>query len=378
MEPRNFPGARILILAPTGRDAGLLQSTLTRAGISVLVCEHFDALLMARNQGAAAAVVAEESLSSTALDKIACWLASQPHWSDLPLVVLTSGGKPSLRTIHKAHELERLGNVTLLERPVRPDTVLSAARAALRARNHQYQMRQHQMRQHQEKLTQVNRDLEQFAYSASHDLQEPLRTVSIYSELLSQQYSHVLDEEGQMLLGYVNTGATRMAMLVRDLLAYTQAAATAEEVSELQDAGEQLHATLESLAELIRSTESRITSDPLPAVRMKGVHLQQLFQNLIENAIKYRADEPPRIHISARRELNCWQFSVRDNGIGIEPQFHEHIFGIFKRLHTNAKFPGTGIGLAVCQRIVERYGGRIWVESERGKGSDFLFTVPAD
>jgi light-regulated signal transduction histidine kinase (bacteriophytochrome) len=243
----------------------------------------------------------------------------------------------------------------------------------LRARERQYQMRVHQ-----EKLTRVNKDLEQFAYSASHDLQEPLRAVSIYSELLSEQYSDVLDDQGHMLLGYLNSGATRMAMLVRDLLAYTQAAASSDEVCDLQDAGERLQIILDNLAELIRTTGSCITCGSLPAVRMKSVHLQQLLQNLIENAIKYRGNEPPVIKISADRENTHWRFSIADNGIGIEPQFHEHIFGIFKRLHSNAQFPGTGIGLAICQRIVERYGGRIWVESERGKGSTFLFTVPAE
>ena len=364
---------RIVVLAPTGRDASLVARTLAGAGMSAVVCPDVDELLFQLREGAAAGLIAQEALSREGLEKITAWLSTQPPWSDMPLVVLTSGGRQNVTTNSQARALEVLGNVTLLERPVRPDTILSSMRAALRARYRQYEMRRHQ-----EKLTRANRDLEQFAHSASHDLQEPLRTVAIYSELLAERSREVLDDQSQLFLGFLKSGALHMEMLVRDLLTYTQTADAEEEPAEPIDASSQLEIALANLAEAIAGSDASITYDPLPAVRVKGLHLEVMFQNLIGNAIKYRGEDTPRIHVSATREDGLWRFSVADNGMGVEPQFQRQIFGIFKRLHTRDKFPGTGIGLAICQRIAERYGGRIWVESELGKGSTFLFTVPAD
>ncbi len=366
------PESRILVLAPTGRDAHLLAATLDGAGMSPAVCGGLDELVSSLNEGAAAGLIAQEALSTDGLGQIVKWLETQPPWSDMPFVVLTSGGRPSRMTTAQARQLEVLGNVTLIERPVRPDTVLSAIRAALRARHRQYEMRRHQ-----EELTHANRDLEQFAHSASHDLQEPLRTVAVYSELLAERCKGLLDEQAQMYLKFMNTGARRMEMLVRDLLAFTQAAGVKGEVTEPVDAGQELGNALANLAESIRSSHSGITCDPLPWVRMKAPHVQELFQNLVGNAIKYRREDPPRIHVSAVKDDGFWRFAVADNGLGIEKEFHRQIFGVFKRLHTQEQFPGTGIGLAICQRIAETYGGRIWVESEPGKGSTFYFTVPA-
>lgn len=373
MESPSDSEIRILVLAPTGRDANLIARTLAGAGMSPVVCPDIDRLLFQLKVGAGAGLIAQEALSRESLEKITAWLSTQPPWSDLPLVVLTSGGRPNVTTNSQARAFEVLGNVTLLERPVRPDTILSSLRAALRAR-----CRQYEMRRHQEKLTRANRDLEQFAHSASHDLQEPLRTVAIYSELLAERSREVLDEQSQVFLGFLKSGALRMEMLVRDLLTYTQTAGAEEEPAEPIDASSQLEKAVESLAEAIADSDASITHDPLPAVCVKAPHLEVLFQNLIGNAIKYRGEDTPRIHVSAAREDGFWRFSVADNGMGVEPQFHRQIFGIFKRLHTHDKFPGTGIGLAICQRIAERYGGRIWVESELAKGSTFFFTVPVD
>jgi signal transduction histidine kinase len=371
MEGQNDPETRILVLAPTGRDARLISDTLSGAQMVPRTCRDVGELLALLKEGAGAVLIAQEALSRGSLTDVVNLLSSQPPWSDMPFVALTQSGRPSRLNINQARDLESLGNVTLLERPVRPDTILSSMRAALRARHRQYALRHHQ-----EQLTRANRDLEQFAFTASHDLREPLRTVSIYSELLAERSGRSLDEESRVFLGYLKSGATRMEMLVRDLLTYTQTAGVEEEVPEPVKASEQLEAALTNLAEAIRCSDSTITYDPLPEVSMKPLHLQELFQNLIGNAIKYRREEPPRIHVSARKQDGFWQFSIADNGIGIEPRFHQQIFGIFKRLHTSEDFPGTGIGLAICQRIAERYGGKIWVESELGKGSTFFFTVP--
>ncbi len=362
---------RILILAPTGRDARLIAATLSGAKMSPAICPDLEDFLAQLQDGAAAGLIAQEGLSRHGLERITSWLATQPPWSDMPFIVLTSGGRPSRVTMDQALELEALGNVTLIERPVRPDTILSSLRAALRGRKRQYEMRRHQ-----ERLTRANRDLEQFAHSASHDLQEPLRAVAIYSELLAARSAKSLDDQAMVFLGYLQSGARRMEMLVRDLLTYTRTAGVEENVTEDVDAAEQLEIALANLVHAVENTDARITHDPLPLVRMKAPHLQELFQNLIGNAIKYRRELPPRVHVAAQRDGGYWRFAVSDNGLGIEKQFHEQIFGIFKRLHTTDRFPGTGIGLAICQRIAERYGGRIWVESELGKGSTFYITVP--
>jgi light-regulated signal transduction histidine kinase (bacteriophytochrome) len=208
-------------------------------------------------------------------------------------------------------------------------------------------------------------------------LQEPLRSIKIYGELLTTRYAHRLDGQALEFLGYLHTGATRMELLVRDLLAYTQVGRL-DPPAEDVDANEVLTATIDALSGAIIQSDATVTGDSMPAVRVHATHLKQLFQNLIGNAIKYRSKErAPVVHVSAERQSGFCRFSVRDNGIGIAPEYKEHIFGLFKRLHSGDEYSGTGIGLAICQRIVERYHGRIWVESELGNGSEFIFVLPA-
>jgi hypothetical protein len=225
-------------------------------------------------------------------------------------------------------------------------------------------------------LGRANADLEQFAYSASHDLQEPLRMVAIYSELLREKFGGQLGSTGDEYIGYTVMGAMRMRDLLRDLRTYMQVSTTGEDPTDDIDAGEILKKTLLNLEIAIKDSGASISNTPLPRVRMYEFQLEQVFQNLIGNAIHYRSELPPRIHIAAGRQGEEWLFSVQDNGIGIEPQYQEQIFGIFKRLHSAVEYPGTGMGLAICQRAVGRAGGRIWLESEPGIGSTFYFTIP--
>jgi len=234
----------------------------------------------------------------------------------------------------------------------------------------------HEQKEKEEALRRANDDLQQFAYSASHDLREPIRNVTVYSEMIATRYRDVIDAEGQMFLGFLVEGGRRLAMLVNGLLAYTSAG-TAELPQAQADSNAVLKHSLRSLAEAIRESGGEVTYDPLPEVYMGEAHLQQVLQNLISNALKYRDQNPPRIHISAFRQSSDWCFSVKDNGIGIDPQYKEKIFGLFKRLQHDRNYDGTGIGLAICKRVLERYGGRIWVESEVGKGSTFFFTIPS-
>jgi len=225
-------------------------------------------------------------------------------------------------------------------------------------------------------LRSANEDLNQFAYSASHDLQEPLRILTIYSQLLDRDYRERLDGRAREYLGFVIDGAKRMELLLRDLLAYIQAVGSPAAEMVPVDVGAVLETVEANLNKSITESGAEIIHSGLPSLRMDETHLVQLFQNLIGNAIKYRSKAAPRIQISAQRNGTEWLFRVRDNGIGIPAEYQSQVFGIFKRLHTKEQYPGTGIGLAICQKLVERYGGRIWVESGQNEGSTFCFTVP--
>jgi PAS domain S-box-containing protein len=227
-----------------------------------------------------------------------------------------------------------------------------------------------------ENLKRVNEDLNQFAYSASHDLREPLRMVSIYTQFLARKLEGRLDAETEGFMEHVIRGAERLEALLRDLLAYTQAAEVSSVPFDATDANEALERALSNLAATVEECGARISVSRLPSVKVAPVHLTQLLQNLLGNALKYRSEAVPEIRVGAERQDGTWRFFVADNGIGIEEQYKEHIFGIFKRLHNNDEYSGTGIGLAICQRIVTRAGGRIWVESVPGRGSTFYFTLP--
>ena len=226
-------------------------------------------------------------------------------------------------------------------------------------------------------LCRANADLEQFAYSASHDLREPLRMIGIYSEMMKRYCGGNLDERANGYLRYIVEGAQRMEQLVTDLLEYTKAA-KADSESPLVDASAAFQSILSQLSPLIEANHATVTFDALPEIRMHGVHAEQIFQNLVSNALKYRREEPPVVHVSAVKAPGEWIFSLQDNGIGIDQRYAEQIFGLFRRLHTSDKYPGTGVGLAICRNIVERYGGRIWVTSSPGEGSTFFFSIPRD
>ncbi|HWF09763.1 MAG TPA: ATP-binding protein [Bryobacteraceae bacterium] len=233
------------------------------------------------------------------------------------------------------------------------------------------------LEQRAQELARSNADLEQFAYSASHDLQEPIRNVAISAQLLMREHSTGLDAEGQDLLNTVVASAHHMESLIRDLLEYTHVAREVEETAEeASDANRVIARVLATLQLTIQREGAEIVLGQLPSVRLPAFRLEQLFQNLLSNALKYRSAAAPRVAISATIEDGFCRFVVEDNGIGIDPKYADRIFGIFKRLHSKNQYPGTGIGLAICKRIVEHSGGRIWVESEAGKGSRFVFTVP--
>jgi PAS domain S-box-containing protein len=226
------------------------------------------------------------------------------------------------------------------------------------------------------RLTQANNDLEQFAYSASHDLREPLRMVATYVDMLRRHVRDTLDASGVQYLGYILAGAERMEVLLTGLRTYMQAATFTAEGSDEADSNQCLQRATVSLQAIIDDTHARIIHDGLPTVQLPTIQLEQVFQNLLANALRYRNAASPHIHIAAEQAGDVWKFSVRDNGIGIHPRYQEEIFELFKRLHSSAQYPGSGLGLAICKRIIERAGGRMWVESEPGHGATFFFTVP--
>jgi signal transduction histidine kinase len=223
-------------------------------------------------------------------------------------------------------------------------------------------------------LERSNRDLQQFAYAASHDLQEPLRMVSSYCQLLADRYQNQLDEKAHKYIHYAVDGAIRMQALINDLLSYSRVTTRGSDLQAV-DSHTALGSALANLHNAIQESGALVTSAELPLVWADPTQLAQVFQNLIGNSIKYRGSDLPRIHISAQKMDKDWRFGVTDNGIGIDLQYKDKIFTIFQRLHTRDEYPGTGIGLALCKRIMERHGGVIWFESELGKGSTFYFTM---
>jgi PAS domain S-box-containing protein len=223
-------------------------------------------------------------------------------------------------------------------------------------------------------LERSNKDLEQFAYVASHDLQEPLRMVASYTQLLAQHYEGRLDEKAKKFMDYAVDGAVRMQRLINDLLTYSRITTQGMPL-ETTDTHALLGEAIRNLAALIEEKRAIITNDDLPTVMADPSQLMQVFQNLLANAIRFQGETVPHIHVSALDKGREWIFAVRDNGIGIERQYADRVFVIFQRLHTRQEYPGTGIGLAVCKRIVERHGGRIWFASEPGQGSTFFFTI---
>jgi hypothetical protein len=224
-------------------------------------------------------------------------------------------------------------------------------------------------------LKRTREDLEQLAYVVSHDLQEPLRMVSSYLQLLERRYKDKLDSDAEDFINFAVDGAQRMHKLISDLVSYSRVTTRAN-AFEPTDFNEVLERAMASANESVRASGAIITRDPLPTLIADASQVEQLFRHLIDNALKFQNGHRPRVHIGAEERDGEWVFFVEDNGIGIDPQLTDQVFAVFQRLNGREEYPGTGIGLAICRRIVERRGGRIWVKSEPGKGSRFYFTMP--
>jgi PAS domain S-box-containing protein len=496
---------RVLVLAPIGRDADLTAGALAKAGLETHSCPKVEDLCECIEEGAAVVIVGEEALTESAIECIAQVLRQQAPWSDLPFIILTSGGKSTELTLSHARLLERLGHVTLLERPLRIVTLVTAVRAGIRSRVRQYELRDRidalrrteqrfrsvfehaavgivvftperrfvdvneallditgytrdelltmtdmdlthpedrsevesrhaqllrgvesdiavekryvrktgeaiwvristsavrddhgrvlsiislveeitYRRQAEEalaaqaaELARSNADLQQFAWVTSHDLREPIRNLIAFSQLLSHRYKDTVDAEGVRYLDFIQASARRMESLVRDLLSYSRVVNTEERGFSRVIMFTALDWAMSNLQVSMDDADAVVTRGDLPDVCGDEVQVVQLLQNLLSNALKYKREAPPRIHVSGVRRDQMVEITVRDNGIGIDARYHERVFGLFKRLH-GAEIQGTGLGLAICRRIVERHGGSIRVESKPGEGSAFIFTLPA-
>ncbi|NET54859.1 MAG: response regulator [Symploca sp. SIO2E6] len=270
------------------------------------------------------------------------------------------------------------GGVDYITKPFQMEEVLVRVENQLTIVRLQKQLQQQNLRLQKlnEELVQSNRELEQFAFIVSHDLQEPLRAVSSFTQLLVESYPDSLNAEVKECIAFILDGTARMGQLIKDLLVYSRLGTAAREFQPT-DCNIVLEDVLVDLHIMVAETDAKLTHDSLPTVMGDSVQLAQLFQNLIINAIKFhRPEVPPRIKISVESKDGEWLFGVHDNGIGIKKQNFERIFKMFKRLHTIDNYPGTGIGLAICKKIVERHEGEIWVESELGVGTTFYFAIP--
>ncbi len=349
---------------------------LGQAGISAGICQTVEDVCAQLQEDTGAVLISDEPLNPANISALAAVLSAQPPWSDLPVIVTTSGGEATVDSRRRLNILGPLGNFSLLERPLRTVTLVSAVQAALRARRRQYQLREHVAERERlvQELKRSNEELTQFAHVVSHDLQAPVRMVMSFSELLAQRYRGQLDKTADEFIGTIQDGASSMETLIRTLLAYAtagQAPLTRKRV----DLGSVVDAVVTTLQPTIEELQAEISYGELPIVHGDQVLLQQLLQNLIGNALKYAGELAPRVNISAHHARREWVVSVNDNGPGIAPEYHDKIFLPLKRLHGD-EISGTAMGLAVCRKIAERHGGRIWVESRPGMGCTFHFTLP--
>lgn len=292
-------------------------------------------------------------------------IKTDPDLKDIYVMTLSSYKTSSTE---QAAGLEQ-GADGYIARPIGNRELLARVEALLRLKRTEERLAQQSL-----ELERSNTELAQFAHVVSHDLQEPLRMVTSYLNLLEHRYQAQLDSDAQEFIAYAIDGAERMRNLINDLLQYSRLNTRAKPFERI-DSNTVLKQVLDNLKVVIEDNQAVITHDPLPTVMSDEVQLRQLFQNLISNALKFRADAAPQIHISAQAQAGEWLFSISDNGIGLDTKQAGRIFEIFQRLHNREEYSGTGMGLAICKKIVERHGGRIWVESQPGRGATFYFTL---
>jgi signal transduction histidine kinase len=383
---------RVLVFAPTGRDAELTCDFLARAGIDAFACRNVFDVVHEVEHGCAAILLAEEALGTTSIQALTEVLMKQPSWSDIPICIVASGGHGDQDTSRRLALFSSAGNVTVLERPFRPETLINTLQAALRSRRRQYQVRdlvkalgeseyryrdlaaslETQVAIRTAALAESNKELEAFTYTIAHDLRAPLRAQQSFAEALLEDYGDVLGDTGRDYARRINESADRLNHLVQDLLAFSRLS-RAEINIEIIDLRQLVLGICKDMDFQIKEAKADIHVEDFSfAVCANNATLGTAVTNLISNAIKFcQPGVPPEIRIAAEDRGNWVRLNICDNGIGIAPEHHGQVFGIFNRLHKAGDYPGTGVGLAIVQRGVERMGGRVGVESAEGKGSRF-------
>lgn len=366
LEPKN-----ILIVDDKLENLQVLESTLTQQGYEVRKAINGSMALMGAIAEPPDLVLLDIRMPDMDGYEVCQQLKANPKTESIPVVFLSA-----LDDVVDKVKAFAVGGVDFITKPFETEEILVRVQNQLQIRHLQQQLQtqNQQLKSLNQELMRSNQELEQFAYIASHDLREPLRMVTSFSQLLFQKYSDKLDADGEEIINFVIDGAARMESLIQDLLAYSRLGSQAK-IFRSVNCEKVLKQTLSNLQLEIQETNAQIIANPLPTVMGDETQLVQLFQNLIANGIKYQ-QELPVIEIDALAQTEQWLFSIKDNGIGIDPQYKERIFQIFQRLHGRQEYPGTGIGLAICYKIVERHGGKIWVESSLGKGATFYFTLP--
>ncbi|NER49795.1 MAG: response regulator [Symploca sp. SIO1A3] len=372
-EPVNLPKQNILIIDDTPENLHFLSNGLTRKGYQVKCAISGSIALLRVFAELPDLILLDIKMPEMNGYEVCEYLKANEKTREIPVIFLSA-----LHEVSDKVKAFASGGVDYITKPFQFEEVLARVENQLTIARLQKQLQQQNLRLQElnEELEKSNQELEEFTYIVSHDLQEPLRAVSSFTQLLVENHQSYLNSEANEYIAFILDGTTRMSQLIKDLLAYSRVGKQAREF-ELTDCNMVLTDVLADLQIMIAETSAKITYDSLPIVMGDSVQLAQLFQNLISNAIKFHRPEiAPLIKISVTLKNDEWLFCVHDNGIGIKTRHFERIFQIFKRLHTFGNYPGTGIGLAICKKIVEHHEGRIWVESERGVGTTFYFTIP--
>jgi len=362
----------VLLVEDSASDVELTLNELRRGGfeVSVDVVQTAEDFASCLRSGSYDVVLTDYNLPQwTGIEALELL---RQEGQDIPLI-LVSGALPDVTAVNCIKE--GAGDYILKDRLARLPAAVRSALQKKKLRDDR-EHAQRDLAQKAEELARSNRELEQFAYVASHDLQEPLRMVAAYTQLLGEKYHGKLDEQADKYIGYAVDGAKRMQTLIQDLLAFSRVGRQKDAFS-LTDTNAVVEQAVSNLTAAIGESGAIVKYDGLPVVVANASLLAQLFQNLIGNAIKFHGGTAPEIRVTAQKQAAEWVFAVTDNGIGIAPEYLDDIFVIFKRLHTRNEYPGNGIGLAICRKIVEQHGGRIWVTSQEGQGSTFKFSLPA-
>ena len=390
VSPIRDPDGRIVGASSIGRDisrakaaqrAALHLAAIVESSDDAVIGKNLDGIITSWNKGA------ERIYGFPARDMLGrsiSRLALSDHQDEIPLIVerLKAGERIEHYETRRLRKDDTIVDISLTVSPIKDEQgrivgASAVGRDITLARRAEQALREahERLRERTEELAQSYTELERFAYVASHDLQEPARTVATFCELLQRRCKEQLDDRALEWTGFAMDGARRMQRLIADLLEYSRVQ-TRTRSFEPTECAAAVDEALENLRASIQETRARVTQDALPNVSADASQLVQVFQNLIGNALKFHGDRRPRVHISAERRDREWVFSVRDNGVGIEPQHRDQIFEVFRRLQPQGKYPGTGIGLAICKRVVERHRGKLWVESTPGRGSVFYFSLP--